>query len=107
MFADEIQREQRMAQMVEHAHEDHEVKPLAQRAYIVHVELREFDVVKAQRFTRQSCLSEITLVTVNAEDAIRAAALHFDRIKAGVAADIENALAVEIIRQMRREATEF
>ena len=39
MLADEVEREQRMAQMVEHAHEDHEVELLAERADVVDVEL--------------------------------------------------------------------
>ena len=47
MFADQIQREQRVTQMVEHAHEHHEVEPLADRAHVIDVELTEFDTLVA------------------------------------------------------------
>ncbi len=35
MLADQVEREQRMAQMVEHAHEEHDVEALAERADVV------------------------------------------------------------------------
>ena len=107
MLADKVECEQRMPQMVQHAHEDHEVEPLPDRAHIVDVELGELDIVIAERFAREPGLREIALVAVDAEHARRAAALHLDRIEAGVAADVEHALARKILRQMRREAAEF
>src|SRR5438309_7123214 len=96
-----------MPQMVEHAHENHEVELLSQATDFINVELRELDVVEAQRFCRKPRLRKIALVAVDTEHATGAAALHLDRIEAGVAADVEYALAGKVLRQLRREAAKL
>ena len=40
MLVDEIERQQRVAQVVEHAHEEHDVEALAERADVVDGQLR-------------------------------------------------------------------
>ena len=44
MLVDQVERQQRMAQMIEHAHEQHEVEALAQRGDVVDRQLAELDV---------------------------------------------------------------
>src|SRR3954447_866085 len=101
MLADEVEREQWMAGGVKHPHEDHEIELLAQRADGIDIQLRKLDVViKAEDFRRQPRLSQVALVAVDAEDSGCAAALHLDRIKTGVAADIKHAFAGQVLRQV-------
>src|SRR5437764_13160011 len=107
MLADEVEREQRVPQMVEDAHEDHEVEALAQRGDVVDIELGEFDVVEIEHFAREPRLGEIALVAVDTEHPAGAAALHLDRVEAGVATDVEHAFPAEVLRQLRSEAAEF
>ena len=107
MLADQVEREQRVAQVVEHAHEDHEVEPLAERADVIDRELGELDVVEAERLGREPRLREIAVVAVDAEHPRRAAPLHLDRVEARVAADVEHGLAGEVRRHGIGEATEL
>src|SRR5207253_531382 len=95
-LANEVEREQGVAKVVEHPHEDDEVEALAQSADIVDVGLRELDVVMAERLGGEPRLGEVALVAVNAEHARGAAALHLDRIETRVAADVEHALAGDV-----------
>jgi hypothetical protein len=44
VLVDQVERQQRVAQVVEHAHEEHEVEALAERADVVDRELAELDV---------------------------------------------------------------
>src|SRR4051812_47139962 len=93
MLADEVEGEERVAQMIEHAHEDHEVEGLADRTDVIDVELGELDyIVVAEHLGGEPGLIEIALVAVDAEHAARSAAFHFDRIEAGIAANVENGL---------------
>jgi hypothetical protein len=107
MFADQVEREQRMAQVVEHAHEDHEIELLTQRADIVDRQVAELDIIDTECRGGKTRLRQIAVVAIDAEHAVRATPLHLDRIEAGVAADVEHALAGEIGRQCRRETTIF
>ena len=92
MLVDQVERQQRMAQVVEHAHEQHEVELLAERADVVDREVAEFDV-EAVDLGGEARLRQIVLVEVDAEHALGAAPLHLHRVEAGVAADIEHRLA--------------
>src|SRR5947209_7816176 len=107
MLADKIEGEQRVPQMVEHAHEDDDVETLSEGSDFIYVELRELDLLESQRFARQPGLREVALIAVDAEDAIGTTALHLDRIETGVAPDIQHAPAAKIVRQVRREPAEF
>ena len=111
VLADQVEREQRVAQVVEHAHEDHEVEALAQRRDVVDRQVAELDAPSlagpAQRLGRQPRLRQIALVAVDAEHPRRAAPLHLDRVEAGVAADVEHALAGHVGGQRVGEAGEL
>ena len=78
--------------MVEHAHEQHDVEPLAQRADVVDRQLPELDLGSAD-LGGEPRLRQIVVVEVDAEHALGAAPLHLDRVEAGVAADVEHGLA--------------
>ena len=54
VFADQIERQQRMAQVVEHPEEQDDVKPLTERADIVHRQLCKFDVARRASRRRSS-----------------------------------------------------
>src|SRR5258708_308907 len=45
---------------------------------------------------REAGLGEVGLIEIYSEDAIRAPPLHLDRVKTGIAADIEDCLAAQI-----------
>src|ERR1043165_5759005 len=103
MLADEIERQERVSQMVKDPEEQHEVEAFAERADVIDRELREFDI-EAAHLSREARLLEIALVVIDREHARRAAPFHFQRIEPRVAADIEDAFAREIgwdrIREM-------
>src|SRR5436309_10979162 len=106
MLADEIKRQERMTQMVEDPEEQHEVETLVERADVIDGELREFDI-ETGHLGREARLLEVTLVVIDREHPRRSAALHFQRIKPGIAADIEDALAGKIGRDRIGEMPPF
>jgi hypothetical protein len=106
VLVDEVEGQQRMAQMIEHAHEEHDVEALAQGTDVVDRELAELDVL-ARHFGREARLREVALVEIDAEHARGAALLHLDRVEAAVAADVEHGLAREVLRDRVREAAPF
>ena len=65
MLVDQIEREQRMAQMIEHADEEHDVEPLAERADVVDRELAELDV-EPVHLGGEPGLRQIVLVEIDA-----------------------------------------
>ena len=71
MLVDEVERQQRVAQVVEHAHEEHDVEPLAERADVVDRQLPEFDVEPAH-LGGEAGLRQIILVEVDARARARA-----------------------------------
>src|SRR5216683_1614078 len=89
-----------MPQVVEHAHEDDKVEslPTNQAVDVVHVALNEVDL-QAELGTCEACLTQIGIVVVDPEHSARAAALHLERVEAAIAADVEDALAGQIIRK--------
>src|SRR5690606_35224568 len=84
-----------MAQVVEHSHEDHDVEPLAERAHVIDRELAELDVHLGD-FRRETCLRQIGIIEVEAENAFCAPPLHLDRVETGIAANVENRLSGEV-----------
>ena len=97
MLVDQVERQQRVAQVVEHAHEEHEVEALAQRADVVDGQLAELDVEPGD-LGGEAGLGQVVVVEVDAEHALGAAPLHLDRVEAAVAADVEHGLAGEVRR---------
>jgi hypothetical protein len=77
VVVDQVQRQQRMAQVVEHAHEHHEVEALAQLADVVDRQLAKLDVL-ALHLGGEAGLLQVAVVEVDAEHAIGAAPLHLD-----------------------------
>src|SRR5947208_15742645 len=92
MLADEIERQERVAQMVQDPKKQHEVETLAERADVIDRELREFDI-EAGHLGREARLPELALVAIDREHPRGPAALQFQLIKPLLAADIEHALA--------------
>src|SRR5690606_35541891 len=106
MLANEIERQERMTQVIEHAHEDHDVKALGKRAHVVDGKLAKLDVHLGD-FRRKSGLRQISIVEVEAENALRTPPLHLDRVEAGIAPDVENRLSAEIFRDCILELPPF
>ena len=92
VLMNKIKREQRMTQVVQHAHEDHNVKALSQRAHIPYRHAPKLDV-GARELRRKSRLPQVTFVRVNSKHALGPAPLHLQRIKATVATNIQHRLA--------------
>src|SRR5205085_1225088 len=103
----DVEREQRVAEVIEHAHEDDHVELLAEFADIVDIHFAELDVVVADDAGGEAALFEIRLIAVDGYDARGAALLHLDRVEAGVAADIEHRLAGQVGRNGVREVLPF
>jgi len=97
MFVDEVDRQQGMSQMIKHAHEDHEIELFAKLPDIVGRHLAEFDLETGD-FGCKFRLRQVFIVGIKAEHALRTPALHFHGVEAGIAADVENGLALQIIR---------
>ncbi len=104
MLVQQVEREQRMAQVVEHAQEQHDVEALAERGNVVDGELAELDLGAAD-LGGEARLGEVAFVGVDSHHAVRAAPLHLDRVEAGVAADIEHGLAAQVRRERVGEVT--
>ena len=95
MVVDQVERQQRMAQVVEHAHEEDDIEPLPQTRHIVHRQLSEIDF-GAFDFRGEPGLRQVARVEVDADHPGGAAAFHLQRVEASVAADVEHRLAAQI-----------
>jgi hypothetical protein len=85
-----------MAQVIKHAHEEHEIEFLSQLGDVINRELAKLDI-DFERFRNKTRLPQITFIEINAENAVCATPFHLDAVKPGVAADIEHAFAGKII----------
>src|SRR5690348_17140646 len=92
-----------MAKVIEHAHEQDDVETLADRADVIHREWTKFDI-ETGNARGKARLIEITLVAIDAQHPRGTASLHLDGIEAAVAANVEDALAGEILRDLVAEA---
>jgi hypothetical protein len=106
VLVDEIERQERMPQVVENAHEKHHVEALAERSQVVDGELAELDVM-ARGLSREAGLGEIRIVEIDAQNPARPALLHLDRVEAAVAADVEHGFARQVLRDRARELLPF
>ncbi len=106
MGADQIERQQRMAQMIEHAEEQHDVEPLLESSDLIDRQLAEFDVETVD-LGGELRLVEIVLVEIDAEHPSGAAPLHLDGVEPAIAADVEHARAGKIGRQRMAELPPF
>ncbi len=107
VFADQIQRQQRVAQVVEHAHEDHQVEAFAQGGHVINAGLAELDPVHVQHLRRKAGLRQIAGVGVDPQDAGGPPPAHLEAVEARVAADVQNGLAGQIRGHQMREAGEL
>src|SRR5690606_34190231 len=96
-LAYDVQCKEQVTQAIKDTHEEHEIKRLVQCANVVNGQLPELDG-GAGDLCCKSGLSQIGFVEINAQNAISAAPLHFDRIETSVTADIQHRLAGEIHR---------
>src|SRR3954451_9930581 len=106
MLIDQVERQQRVAQMVEHAHEDDEVKAFVEHPNVINRQIPEFDV-KAIHFCGEASLSEIFVASVQPEHPLGAATLHFNSIEAGVAPDVEDRFSFQACRDHIRKVAPF
>src|SRR3954469_23766458 len=86
-----------MAQVVENAHEDNEVEALAELANLVDRHLPKVDV-QACLLCGETRLSQIARIRINAEYPAGIAPFHLETVKPGIAADIEDASTLKILR---------
>jgi hypothetical protein len=91
VLGEQVQREERVPEVVEHAHEEHEVEALAEEGHVIDRELQELDL-HPRDLGGEARLREVARVGVDPDDAGGAAPLHLDRIEARVAAHVEHAL---------------
>jgi hypothetical protein len=106
VLVDPVEREERVAEVVEDAHEEDDVEALPERRDVVDAHPDELDL-GAGDLGREARLRQVAVVGVDADDARRAAPLHLDRVEAGVAPDVEHGLAPEIGRDRALEAAPF
>src|SRR5215216_4013764 len=95
-----------MSQMIKHAHEDHEIEFFTELPDVISRHLAEFDLETID-VGRESGLGQVFIVGIEAEHALRAPALHFHGVEARIAADIENGLALQIVRDDASKTTPF
>ena len=106
MLADQVERQQRMAKMVQDAEKQHDIEPLVQCRDVVDRELGEFDVA-ARDLGGKPRLAQVAFVDIDRQHPGGAAPLHFERVETAVAADIEHAAAGQIGWDGMREAAPF
>src|SRR5438477_7190921 len=106
MRAKQVERQERVPEVIEHAHKQHHVEALSQLRDAIDGESAKFDI-RAANFGGEAGLCEIALVGIDANHAAGAAALHLEAIKSGVTADIEHGLATKILWNRVREAPPF
>src|SRR3954464_15087700 len=91
-----------MPQVIEHAHEQHDIEYLPKRRQVVHRHLTELDL-ESRDLGGKARLRQISWIAVDADPARRSAPLHFDRVEPAIAADIENSAPAKIRRDGVRQ----
>src|SRR2546430_17327302 len=95
MLVDQIQREQRMPQMIKDPKKQNDIELLAKLVHVIDREFSKFDV-QPERVGCEMCLRQISLVEINAKHAISSAPFHLNAVEAAVATDIEYAVTSQI-----------
>ena len=103
MLVDQVERQERVAQVVEHPQEQDEVEALAELAHVVDRKLAELDLGPLD-LGRKPRLGEVVRVGVDRDHPVGAAPLHLQRVEPGVAADVEHAPPTQVGRDRVREA---
>src|SRR4051812_21941351 len=102
----QVEGEQRIAQVIEDAHEQHQIEFLAETADVVDRSLVELDV-EAEAIGEQPRLTQVERLAVDADDVRRAAPLHLERVEPRVAADLEHRPPGEVRRESMCETAEI
>ncbi len=97
VFVQDVEREQRMPQVVQDAHEEHQIESLLERGQVVDGHLAQIDV-EPGNLRGQPGLREVPRVAVDAEHAVGAAPLHLERVEACVAAYVQHRAAAQVCR---------
>src|SRR5438045_7593046 len=103
MLVDQIQREQRMPQMIKDPEKQNDIELLAKLVHVIDREFSKFDVQR-ERVGCEMCLRQIPLAEINAKHAISSAPFHLNAIEASVATDIEYAFTSQICRNRLLES---
>src|SRR4051794_4655734 len=101
MLVNQIERQQRVAQVIEHAQEEHDIKFFVQKRDVVNRQTTKLDVEPVHLGCKAG-LIQILVFAVDTEHARGTATLHLDRIETCIAANIEDG-AVGKIRKSRRQ----
>src|SRR5438874_4496957 len=97
MLMNQVEREQRMAQVVQHAKKKNDIKLLTKLLHVVNGEFAKFDFA-AERLRGKFCLGQISVVEIDRDDPVRAASFHLDAVEAAIAADIQHRLTAQVRR---------
>src|SRR5947209_8415146 len=97
MLMNEVERKQRMAQVVQHAKKKNDIELLTELLHVVNGEFAKFDFA-AERLGGESRLGQISVVEINRDYAVGAAPFHLDAVEAAIAADIQHRLTAQVRR---------
>ena len=92
--------------MVEHTHEQYKIEFAGNLIDVVDRMLLELDA-EPEGLGGKTCLIQIAVVYVNAEDPLGPAALHLQGIKAGITADVQDGRAAQVRRDLGADASPF
>src|SRR5512132_3809733 len=84
--------------MIQYAHQQHDIEPFAEPGDVIDGQLAELDLDLAD-LCGEASLPEIAVTGIEPDDARGPAPLHLDRVEAGVAANVENGHAGQVLRQ--------
>src|SRR5436309_14210119 len=97
MLVNEIEREQRMTQMIKNSKKQNDVESFLEFVNVVHGKFSKLDI-KPKRARREARLSEIAVIEIDTKHAIGAATLHLDAVESAVTTDVEHRFATQIRR---------
>ncbi len=83
--------------MVQNTHKENEIEAAAERLHVVNGHLLEFNI-QLPDFGSQSSLGQIARIGIYRHHQIGASVLHFQCIKASVAANLQDGTASKILR---------
>src|SRR5437773_672581 len=84
--------------MIENSHEQHVVELPWDGVGFVHRKFFEFNI-QSERIGRKPGLVKVAVININTNHSARAAPLHLDRVKPGVAAQVEHRCTLQVLRK--------
>src|ERR1019366_7412634 len=97
-----VQRIERIAKVIEHPHEDDEIKLSRNLVHLVDAALFQLDL-QPQGARSQAGLLQIAVADIDAEHPAGSSLLHLQGVEAAVAADVQHRGAAQIQRNRRRD----